>query len=126
VEVSVRNRTTQIISKTFKVWDEARDREPLQKRWKVWNAKMEFYERKKLQLWPTIMSTLTSTVYSEVSAHKTFGDLRRMGNTLGLWLLLQEITRGLSQNNSSELKAIRGRHEHHRLHAGVHVPDRTD
>ncbi len=36
VEVSVRNRTTQIISKTFKVWDEARDREPLQKRWKVW------------------------------------------------------------------------------------------
>jgi hypothetical protein len=106
VEVSVRNRTTQIISKTFKVWDEARDREPLQKRWKVWNAKMEFYERKKLQLWPTIMSTLTTTVYSEVSAHKTFGDLRRMGNTLGLWLLLQEITRGLSQNNSSELKAM--------------------
>jgi hypothetical protein len=78
----------------------------MQKRWKVWNATKEFYEKKKLALWPTIMSTLTSTVYSEVSAHKTFGELRREENTLGLWLLLQEITRGLSQNNSSALKAM--------------------
>ncbi|KAJ1419573.1 hypothetical protein B484DRAFT_466092 [Ochromonadaceae sp. CCMP2298] len=70
VEVSVRNRTTKVISKSLKPWDEERDREPLQKRW------------------------------------KTFGELRREGNTLGLWMLLQEITRGLAQNNSSELKAL--------------------
>ncbi|KAJ1395612.1 hypothetical protein B484DRAFT_438972, partial [Ochromonadaceae sp. CCMP2298] len=79
---------------------------PQSKKTTAKNQTKEFYDKKKLALWPTIMSTLTSAVYSEVSAHKTFGELRREGNTLVLWLLLQEITRGLAQNNSSELKAL--------------------
>ncbi|KAJ1422144.1 hypothetical protein B484DRAFT_399226 [Ochromonadaceae sp. CCMP2298] len=97
-------RADGTVKKQWRDWDDALDLLRLTEDWAEWKRDKDYYFKKRPHLWVFMMQSVNEAVDTELCTHSTFEDLRRQENTLGLWVLFQEITKGVATNNASLLK----------------------
>jgi hypothetical protein len=92
------------VRKKKRAWDDNLDSEKLKEERSDWKYNKEQYFKKRPHLFVFMLQSVNLSVDIELSAHPTYSKIRREDDTLALWMLFQEVTRGIAMNNSSLLK----------------------